>query len=374
MDDIDALIRGATIGIILISTTVFLRTWPNKSLSRIATLYALGVIGYLLWSLPAVATWPPLARLFVGVPALSAPFFYWALARLIFEDGFSFRPAHWGLLGVIITAGIAQGIVSGDQWPSWLSAALRTGFRLIYLALIFHILWLVWEGRSGDLVEKRMRFRIVFLVGTGLVTVLFVLTALLYAPSPAWPTAARLSQAAILLLFNFGYAVWLMHVDRDFFPPEAAPASPLQITLNSGGAAPEIEAKFDPRSDCKSDLDADLLARIEKLMRHQEVWRETGLTIGHLAARASIPEYRLRRLINQRMGFRNFTAFLNHYRLSAAASRLADRDQIHIPVLTIALDLGWGSIGPFNRAFRTRFGMTPTDYRRGQTISSAASA
>jgi AraC-like DNA-binding protein len=74
------------------------------------------------------------------------------------------------------------------------------------------------------------------------------------------------------------------------------------------------------------------------------------------------------------MGFRNFTAFLNEYRLSAAALRLADRDQTHIPVLTIALDLGWGSIGPFNRAFRTRFGMTPTDYRREQAMSAAASA
>jgi len=33
-------------------------------------------------------------------------------------------------------------------------------------------------------------------------------------------------------------------------------------------------------------------------------------------------------------------------------------------VLTIALEAGYGSIGPFNRAFRERFGMTPTEYRR----------
>jgi AraC-like DNA-binding protein len=107
-----------------------------------------------------------------------------------------------------------------------------------------------------------------------------------------------------------------------------------------------------------------VLARLEKVMRHDAGWRETGLTIGELAQRVAIPEYRLRRLINQRLGFRNFTAFLNSYRLAAAAIRLADPAELRTPVLTIALDLGWGSIGPFNRAFRARFNMTPTDYRR----------
>jgi AraC-like DNA-binding protein len=32
-------------------------------------------------------------------------------------------------------------------------------------------------------------------------------------------------------------------------------------------------------------------------------------------------------------------------------------------VLTIALDCGYGSIGPFNRAFKARFGVTPSQFR-----------
>jgi AraC-like DNA-binding protein len=32
-------------------------------------------------------------------------------------------------------------------------------------------------------------------------------------------------------------------------------------------------------------------------------------------------------------------------------------------VLTLALDCGYASIGPFNRAFKARFGVTPTQYR-----------
>jgi AraC-like DNA-binding protein len=63
---------------------------------------------------------------------------------------------------------------------------------------------------------------------------------------------------------------------------------------------------------------------------------------------------------------------LNEYRLAAAATQLADVEKIRTPVLTIALDLGWGSIGPFNRAFRARFGTTPTEFRRGQLGVAAA--
>ncbi len=36
-----------------------------------------------------------------------------------------------------------------------------------------------------------------------------------------------------------------------------------------------------------------------------------------------------------------------------------------MPILTIALDAGFGSIGPFNRAFKAHTGLTPTEYRRG---------
>jgi AraC-like DNA-binding protein len=36
-------------------------------------------------------------------------------------------------------------------------------------------------------------------------------------------------------------------------------------------------------------------------------------------------------------------------------------------VTTIALDAGFQSLGPFNRAFKSETGVTPTEYRRGKT-------
>lgn len=43
---------------------------------------------------------------------------------------------------------------------------------------------------------------------------------------------------------------------------------------------------------------------------------------------------------------------------------LADPDQAEVAVLTVALDAGFSSLGPFNRAFKAETGLTPTDYRR----------
>ena len=60
------------------------------------------------------------------------------------------------------------------------------------------------------------------------------------------------------------------------------------------------------------------------------------------------------------------SAFVNGYRLAEAEAVLGDPAQAGVPILTIALDAGFGSIGPFNRAFKAHTGLTPTEYRRAR--------
>jgi AraC-like DNA-binding protein len=75
---------------------------------------------------------------------------------------------------------------------------------------------------------------------------------------------------------------------------------------------------------------------------------------------------------------------VNHYRIAEVKAALADRRQTEVPVLTMALDAGFSSLGPFNRAFKAETGTTPSEYRRlnlgkaddsgiGQPISDSAS-
>jgi len=105
------------------------------------------------------------------------------------------------------------------------------------------------------------------------------------------------------------------------------------------------------------------------LMADERIYRHDNVTIGTLATKLAIPEYRLRRLINQKLGYRNFNVFLNNHRIEEAKAALADPTQAEVPVITIAMDAGFASLGPFNRAFKATTGVTPTEYRRQRGIA-----
>jgi AraC-like DNA-binding protein len=109
-------------------------------------------------------------------------------------------------------------------------------------------------------------------------------------------------------------------------------------------------------------------------MTVERIYRQEGLTIGGLAAKLDVPEYRLRQAINEGLGYRNFNAFLNRYRIEEAKAALSDPSQRDVAVLTIAMDSGFQSIGPFNRAFKAESGLTPTGFRREALARSAAIA
>ena len=110
--------------------------------------------------------------------------------------------------------------------------------------------------------------------------------------------------------------------------------------------------------------DRVLLTRLREIFDGGELWREEGLTIRGLAAKLGAPEHHLRRLINEGLGYRNFTAFINERRIDAAKAALADPAMARTSVASIAFEVGFSSLGPFNRAFREAVGHTPTLWRK----------
>jgi AraC-like DNA-binding protein len=113
------------------------------------------------------------------------------------------------------------------------------------------------------------------------------------------------------------------------------------------------------------------VAALERAILVDRIYRQEGLSIGRLAQLQGLPEYKLRRLINQHLRYRNFADFLNQYRAADAKQALGDPSQDKVPILTIALDAGFASLGPFNRAFTAAVGMTPSAYRRGHGATAA---
>jgi AraC-like DNA-binding protein len=204
-------------------------------------------------------------------------------------------------------------------------------------------LWEVWRSREGDLIERRRRIRPVLVCVVA--AYVMVIAVVEFTGAPGMPRGSfkqLVASGSVLAVFGFCAAMLRMR-QADLF-----------------GAAPAPVAAARPSASTGDDA---LVARLLGFMAEHKPHRDETLSIARLAAQLGEQEYRLRRTINGQLGHRNFAAFLNFYRLAEVKAALADPEQREVPIITIALDAGFGSLGPFNRAFREAEGMTPSEYR-----------
>jgi AraC-like DNA-binding protein len=272
----------------------------------------------------------------------------WIFGLSLFEDRFKPGPVHWGLLSFILIFGIwrvGPDVLTGNHEHS----VFDNLHQLIVIGLAVHLGWVAWRGRADDLLEARRRFRLYFI--SFLVLMMSVVSIYELAVDigpPFVPIQALQSFAIWLVVVSLVVRAASLAPDSMFFPE---PRQTRLVEENLPSAAVQIA-----RRD---------LAALETWIAKREGLFAASLTIGGLAEQVKVPEHRLRRLINQELNFRNFNDFLNQYRIAEAKERLRDPDLARLPILTIAMDLGYGSIGPFNRAFKEREGMTPSAYRLG---------
>lgn len=59
----------------------------------------------------------------------------------------------------------------------------------------------------------------------------------------------------------------------------------------------------------------------------------------------------------------SLSRFVLARRLAAVHRMLSSRQCAHLPISSLAYDAGFSDLSTFNRAFRARFGMTPSDVR-----------
>jgi AraC-like DNA-binding protein len=275
--------------------------------------------------------------------AIIVPYCLWLFARAIFEAAW---PRWWILAGFALLAFCAWVIFIGaDGYGSdWVNVASITA-HIASLTAVAHALWIAAKGRPDDLVEHRRQFRVFFIaIVAAQVGVVLVVELLLGGAEPAWLVLLNISVIAVLTV---GLAVPLLRLNPDFF------ASVSARTTDSA------DQRTEDLTPSESVLKQALLSAM-----NDGAYQQSGLNIRRLAEQLGHTEHQLRKLINGRLGFRNFSAFLNSYRILEAKKVLADAGQVRKPVLTIALDLGYGSLGPFNRAFKAATNMTPTEYRQ----------
>ena len=333
--------------LLVLAVTLF-RDFRHTVAGRLAVAFALGsaahAVTYSIGDPASAALWrAPIIALSTGNIVV-----FWLLTRALFDDSFRLRWRH----GAVWLAVVAFSVVNcAFLAPSSGGARLAViAINLLVLGFIALAVMQTVASWSADLVEERRRVRLFIVVAAALYGGLNAALHLLVTSSNA-AGIANAANSALLAGVVAAICIAMLRVSGAelFAPAPAANEAPLQ---------PDTSA-----------ADQKLVDALKRLMADERIYRYDNITIGTLAKKLSIPEYRLRRLINQKLGYRNFNVFLNNHRIEEAKAALADPAQAEVPVITIAMDAGFASLGPFNRAFKATTGVTPTEYRRQRGVA-----
>jgi len=370
---LDAALRGALLALLLLLAANLARLRARVALERVGLALTLGLCVQLVAHAPAVESraldwWmAPLVGVAMGNAVL-----FWLFARTLCDDDFAPAPRHWAAwvamcaVGALNLALLVPWCVAGA--PGWAQLVSQVVFSL---PLVFGLLAIRAAAAHwrDDLVETRRWLRLGIVLGGSVYTVVMVLARRTTSDGRLTAPMAAADTAALLLIV--AAAAWLLlrptRGELLAVPAAAeAPAGADAVDAVTGAEPIAQQVPHDDSAAAAADgaFDARLADALQRCIGAERAYKDPTLSVAGLAARLSVPEYRLRHHINKRLGHRNFNAFLNHYRLAEARTALADPAQRRLPVLTIALEAGFGSIGPFNRAFKAVTGMTPTDFRQ----------
>ncbi len=103
--------------------------------------------------------------------------------------------------------------------------------------------------------------------------------------------------------------------------------------------------------------------KLEKFMKTEKPHLDPGLTLNLLSEKTSIPQRSLSEVINICQN-QNFYDFINSYRIKEAEAVFMSDTKGEKNILEILYEVGFNSKSAFNKAFKKKHGLTPTEYRR----------
>ena len=344
-DILESALRGAAAGISILLAVVLVAGGAGRT-RRLAALFTLSIGVYVFIAGKATQSLlGPLMLPAIIISILGTVFFWWFAASL-FDDNFRWR--WWRIAPLFILPGnyLFREVIGDTPLSS----------SLLYMHLTLNGLFfadslrLALMNAADDLVDPRRYFRfaiatVVAIFGIG------IAAAEIIERDHILPDGIRLFHATAIFALNLFFGAWLL-LARNVLLAEAPPAEALAPLATPAPASPTLRA-----------ADRPIFEKLIALME-EGAYRREGLSVAQMAGDVGTPEHVLRRLINQELGYRNFSSFLNRWRIAEAKKALSDPERARDQVLQIALHVGYGSIAPFNRAFKQATGQTPTEFRK----------
>ena len=256
-------------------------------------------------------------------------------------------------------------------WPIFAVGAIIT----------FESLWgftsgLSIEGVSGDI--RRVASNIASLVCISALAFVFVEAISSYNAQS--PKAERRFRQIFVALFGAFIAVTLvMFLDPEegtFFAKwhNVAIYSSVAVLLIGGRMAIAFRKNHPlalsrppsrPKIVARAAGDTALAQRIVATIERDKLFATPNIKLADLASALDEQDYKVTQCITGLLQYRNFNQFINSYRIAHAKRMLLDRDEDR-PILTIAYECGFNSIGTFNRAFKDIVDMSPREFRSAE--------
>jgi len=277
---------------------------------------------------------------------------FWLVARALFRASAPIGPAQLLLVGGIFAPTVIDQALLALSATGSLNISSVTGLTtaldrfqsLLSSTVLILSFWEGIRGWSAELPVNERRLRILYLATFGLCVSTCVML-LNHGRAPLNPETMAAIQASCALAIIAVISVAIHY--RNLHPVPSDHPVGIANTINRAA----------------TDSDRQLGQRIEDLLVRESIYLDPDLKVASLARRLHEPDYRISRAITAGLGQPNFNQLVNRYRIEHAKRLLRSDTSADQPILNIALDSGFASLGPFNRSFKTMTGMTPRTYR-----------
>lgn len=337
----------------------FLIYHRQNVIGRLLALYSFFLACYALTSLVDGSIYPVTDYILMRF-AIMAPAVLWLLALFLFVDNAKVSKPIIGVMAFYFILRCYGAYIGLENSPSLESIYLVCYVlpQVIMMGFCAHAVYLAIQDLGNDLVESRRRIRVPFVVAMGMLVMAILVRGFVVAYQHyADMFSFSITPMPVELLFFYMFLITLafnitsMRLQNDALQVILLPREQQNRHLNPV-----------PNANHRIDNPA-LVQRIYDVLNQEKLYARPGLTIGELAERLSIQEYRLRRLINKQLGYRNFNQFLNEFRIHEACKRLAIASDHREQIANIAFDVGYSALSSFNKSFKDLMKVTPTQYR-----------
>lgn len=342
---LDLSLRASAVTIIMMAFCLSLLQARHLIQGRISAVMCLSLAALILHTLPPKISLPAGINIIAWWLHGPALIFFWWFGLSLFDDDFRLRWYHWAVVGADYLLEIALPLVETHGTIEAFYVVFGFG-QILNMSIMMHLFISALAGRKDDLVSTRRASRLFFILTAVLITLVLMNSEAIH-----YISIGKEEEVGWLSLLRAGLVLPIsLLAFATFIRTE------IDLTLLSAHPSPAVDRDISPR-------DQALYGKLLHLIEREKIYLEPGLSIGRLAKRMHVPEHQLRALINRRLGYRNFTTFLNNYRLAEAKSALADPEKARTSILRIANSAGYASLATFNRAFKSSEDITPREYR-----------